>query len=380
MTDSTERRQMRRAPEGVGNQVRSERRITRRVARRRQARRRVVLLVSGLVVIAVVVALLLIFLGSPGGGSSAETTRTTQAAAEDDGSAASPSTVVLALRQTGTIPVLVLLHPLSSAGVAMGMLGATLVKTSQGFKTLAELENGGQGDSVVASSLSDLLGLKVEGVTVIEWQVLLQALNRLGATGAWPQTLGGTSSATTQATDAVMALAAKAGSADWQAAVGAMALKGDGTGLRLTLKAAAAAGWSKTSMPGRAVEGVDFSYFEPDAAVAKTLLGGRSSGAAVTLEIQNGSGLAGGAEQAAGVLKPLGYTLLAFRNADDFPDVETTRIIASSDTAGEATRLQTLLGVGKVEVDAGQAAGHVVVIIGKDFTPPASTTTTQSAQ
>jgi hypothetical protein len=80
------------------------------------------------------------------------------------------------------------------------------------------------------------------------------------------------------------------------------------------------------------------------------------------------------------VLKPLGYTLLAFRNADDFPDVETTRIIASSDTAGEAARLQTLLGVGKVEVDAGQAAGHIVVIIGKDFTPPASSTTTQSAQ
>jgi hypothetical protein len=63
------------------------------------------------------------------------------------------------------------------------------------------------------------------------------------------------------------------------------------------------------------------------------------------------------------------------RNADGFPDVQATRIIASSDTGAEALQVQTLLGVGTVEEDAGQAPGHIVVIVGKDFIPPISSET-----
>ena len=40
-----------------------------------------------------------------------------------------------------------------------------------------------------------------------------------------------------------------------------------------------------------------------------------------------------------------------------------------------ALQVQTLLGVGTVEEDAGLAPGHIVVIVGKDFIPPASSET-----
>lgn len=136
--------------------------------------------------------------------------------------------------------------------------------------------------------------------------------------------------------------------------------------------AASTGGWNQVTLPGKAVEGLDFAYFEPDVAMAKILLGGKSSNPAISLEVQNGSGLAGGAEKAIELLKPLGYTELPVRNADGFPDVQATRIIASSDTGAEALQVQTLLGVGTVEEDAGQAPGHIVVIVGKDFTPPIS--------
>ena len=217
-----------------------------------------------------------------------------------------------------------------------------------------------------------MLGAKVSGVAVVEWTELLRVLSQAGVGGSRPGTLGSDSTAASQAIDAVGALASSTGTAAGRSAVQGMVLKGDTAALDVTLKALGSGGWSQVTPPGKDVEGLDFAYFEPDVAVAKTLLEGKSSGAAISLEVQNGSGLVAGAEKAAEVLKPLGYTLLPVKNADGFPDVQTTRIIASSDTAVEAARVRTLLGVGTVEQDATQPVGHVVVIVGKDFVPPTS--------
>jgi hypothetical protein len=81
------------------------------------------------------------------------------------------------------------------------------------------------------------------------------------------------------------------------------------------------------------------------------------------------------AEQAGALLEPLGYTLLPFRNADDFPDVKQTRITVSPDAVSEGERVRSMLGVGTIMEDGALASGHVVVVLGKDYVPPASTDT-----
>jgi hypothetical protein len=366
-----------------GGQARSERRTTRRAARRRQTRRRIIFLVSGLVIIAVVVGILLVFVGDPNGSSSAatipttgtsQTSGTTQAASKTSGDSVPAGTTLLAVEQAGKAQAVVLLHPLAAGGVEMSMPGSTLVKTSEGFKTLADLLSNGKAQNV-APSLSDMLGVKVSGAAIVEWAELLRVLNELGAGGTRPQTLGPAGNVTSEVAYAVMTLAAKSGEDSGRAAVQGMKVTGDGGAFRATLKAASTSGWTQVALPGKAVEGLDFAYFEPDVAMAKILLGGKSSNPAVSLEVQNGSGLAGGAEKAVELLKPLGYTELPVRNADGFPNVQATRIIASSDTGAEALQVQTLLAVGTVEEDAGQAPGRIVVIVGKDFIPPISSDT-----
>ena len=383
MTDPDGERRVRRSMSAGGGQARSERRTTRRAARRRQARRRIIFLVSGLVMIAVVVGILLVFVGDPNGSSSAATvpttrssqsSETTQAASKTGGGSVPPGTTLLAVEQAGKAQAVVLLHPLAAGGVEMSMPGSTLVKTSEGFKTLADLLSTGKAQNV-APSLSDMLGIKVSGAAIVEWPELLRVLNELGAGGTRPQTLDAAGDATSQVADAVMTLAGKSGDDPGRAAVQGMKVAGDGGAFKATLRAAGTSGWTQVALPGKAVEGLDFAYFEPDVALAKILLSGKRSNPAVSLEVQNGSGLAGVAEKAVELLKPLGYTELPVRNADGFPDVQATRIIASSDMGAAALQVQTLLGVGTVEEDAGQAPGHIVVIVGKDFIPPASSET-----
>jgi hypothetical protein len=123
------------------------------------------------------------------------------------------------------------------------------------------------------------------------------------------------------------------------------------------------------------VTGTGFSYFEPDIATAKALLG-TSDQAAYTVAVQNGSGLIGAAEQAGALLEPLGYTMSAYGNAAAFPNVEKTSISAAADSMGEAARIKQILGVGTVQQDASLPSRHIRVIVGKDF----SARTTGSSQ
>ncbi len=123
-------------------------------------------------------------------------------------------------------------------------------------------------------------------------------------------------------------------------------------------------------LPGKVVEGLGFAYFEPDLRQARALLSGERSGADITMEVQNGSGAIGIAQQVGEMLGPLGYDMLPFRNAEGFPDVVTTRIIVAPDAGSEAERIRSVLGVGRIEQDDSLEPGRVIVIVGKDFVPP----------
>ena len=122
------------------------------------------------------------------------------------------------------------------------------------------------------------------------------------------------------------------------------------------------------------VEGVDFTYYEPDVEWAKVLLAGEDAGPAVTLEVQNGSGALDAAEEAGRLLEWPRYVQLPFGNSPDFPDVRQTRIVTAPDVAVEAKRVRARLGVGRIEEDAGLAPGHILVVVGRDFIPPSVTT------
>jgi len=128
-------------------------------------------------------------------------------------------------------------------------------------------------------------------------------------------------------------------------------------------------------LSGRLVEGVGFKYVEPDVEAAKAALAGRSAEVNVTLQVQNGSGVVGIAQEAGEVLAPLGYTMLPAGNSADFPDVERTRIQVAPDVADLGGRVRALLGVGAIEVDETLKPGYIIVVIGKDYIPPATTAT-----
>jgi hypothetical protein len=93
----------------------------------------------------------------------------------------------------------------------------------------------------------------------------------------------------------------------------------------------------------------------------------------ITLQVQNGSGVLGIAQQAGELLASLGYMMLPAGNSKDFPDVERTRITVSPDAADQGERVRTLLGVGTITEDTTLGSGTVVVVLGKDYVPPATT-------
>ncbi len=73
------------------------------------------------------------------------------------------------------------------------------------------------------------------------------------------------------------------------------------------------------------------------------------------------------AEAATEVISILGLTMLEPKNAEQFPDVASTQILAAPDAVAQAERVRTLLKVGKVVEQKDLPAGRIVVIIGKDL-------------
>ena len=349
---------------------RSERRTYRRSARKRRSRFRLGLVVGPALVVIAALVVFLVLMGGPEGDGSTLTTLPVVTAA---------SSGLLIVEQADAVPVVVLVHPGDEAGQVLAVQGITLLKTAgQGFRTLSELHTAGQ-DEALSAAVAEALGVSIKPVATVQWSDLRAAMVSANAGDAPPTTLTSEDGEAGQVAGAVLALIAGGGSGSGAAAWEALPLEGDASGFRETAKDLAstmnADEWTAAELAGRLVEGAGFRYLEPDVSGAKALLAGTEGRPAVTLQVQNGSGVVGIAEQVGELLEPLGYEMLPAGNSEDFPDVERTRIVVSSDATAQGEQVRALLGVGTIRQDQALEPGQVIVVLGKDYMPPATTTT-----
>jgi hypothetical protein len=284
---------------------------------------------------------------------------------------------VVGIRNGEAYPAFVLLARSNEwGGGALGMPGTTLTKTDDGFRTLAELYQADKIQALLAGLNTDL-GTQASGLAVVEWAGLSKGLKQAGSAVLWEETIGSDVAGAGEAARAVLAFVGAAVSSpeNWSA----VDLSGQSDWMRSFMTAVAPAvakgAWKEAVLPGKSREGLSETFFEGDMTAARAVLAGAAKApAAVTLEVQNGSGYLEAAQAAGAILEPLGYTLAPYTNAEDFPDVATTTIMASPDVLLEAGKVRELLGVGVVNEDDALASGHIRVVLGKDFEPdePAS--------
>jgi len=163
------------------------------------------------------------------------------------------------------------------------------------------------------------------------------------------------------------ALLGAAGTAEGDAALATLPVVGSEETARAALRAIDVRTALSSAIPGRPVEGVGFSYFEPDVPALQAMLGGEAAESAVSVEVQNGSGVVGAAQKISDTIAPLGYTVLPPKNAEGFPDVQSTQLFAAPDVLAEADRLRGLLGYGTVVQQDTLPAGRVIIVVGKDL-------------
>ncbi|MCA1829981.1 MAG: LCP family protein [Actinobacteria bacterium] len=92
-----------------------------------------------------------------------------------------------------------------------------------------------------------------------------------------------------------------------------------------------------------------------------------------SIEIQNGTGVAGAGERPAALLVEDGFKIAIARNADSFRHAHTTITVYGQNDAARALadRLRTLLGRGAVQfAPQGQTVVQATIVIGRDFVNP----------
>jgi LCP family protein required for cell wall assembly len=86
------------------------------------------------------------------------------------------------------------------------------------------------------------------------------------------------------------------------------------------------------------------------------------------VEVLNGSGLTGVANEAASILKSEGFTIVSVSNADRF-DYEKTTVIYKGDKMDDARKIAELVNGSQMQQQAVKSRGaDITVIIGKDWT------------
>lgn len=352
----------------LGYRSRSERRTYRRAARVRKSRAKLWLVVGpASAAIAAIVVLLTLM-----GGPETETRPTTTVA---------PAKVyaggLLVIENGDEVPAVVLLQAREGGGLVLSIPGLTLVNTpSEGFKTLADLY-ATDGDADLDVVLGDAFSARPAATASVEWSELQD-----GFAAAGMQELPSQAPISDEDEHEEVALAVltslAAGESGAKALWDAVPLEGDSSGFRDVVAEIASSvaedEWTAAGLSGRLVESSGGEYLEPDVRHAKALLEGTVDDLVFTLQVQNGSGVVGIAEQTVELLEPMGYTMLPVGNAEGFPDVEQTRITASPDAAAEARRVRSFLGVGIVAEDEALESGHLILVLGKDYVPPTTTT------
>lgn len=357
---------------GIGSGgSRSQRRSARRKAKRRKRARRFYAAVLPVFVVVIAVVALLIVLG----GRAEETKQTKPEPSAADAGGATAMAAVLGIRQRDGLPALVLLaRSKAGGGVALGMPGMTIIKTDDGFKTLSELY---EADKIqpLLTGLNTALGTQAAGLAVVQWADILRSLEQVGSTQQWRATIeddvGGAGEAARAVAMFVGALVSSPGLWDGVSSSG----QSDWMHSFMTAIAPALAHgeWIEAVLPGTLKESAAATFFEPNVAAARGVLAGKANApASVILEVQNGSGLLEAAQTAGAILESLGFTLAPYANAEGFPDVAATTIMASSDVLMEASEVRDLLGIGSVQEDDSLAPKHIRVVLGKDFNPTRS--------
>lgn len=131
-------------------------------------------------------------------------------------------------------------------------------------------------------------------------------------------------------------------------------------------------------MPVKPIKLGSQTYFEPQRQQIADLLRSwwgidpRKAELATRVIVYNGSGKPGIAGEAAQVLIRGGFRVVDTKNADKFT-YKTTSIIVRRGDASRGQAVAKALGVGKVSVDlSDEEVTDVIVIIGKDYRPPAA--------
>jgi hypothetical protein len=352
----------------LGYRSRLERRTARRAVRRRQVSTKMWRAMVPVVALLAIVVILLIAFGGGGGDDPAQGTATTLAVEPKAGSG------LLVVEQEDGVPEVLLLHPTGGSGVVMAIPGITLLKTAEGFKTVAELHESGE-PGALQTALAEAFGVAVGPAATVEWLQLRDAMLSAGIADVPAVALSMEGTDAESVAQVALDFLGTAGSEPGAQAWESVSLSGDGAGFREAVAAnveVLADGWSAVALSGSLAEGIGFKYLEPDAAEARALLGGSSRESTIKIEVQNGSGAIGAAEAAAAMLQALGYMIPPVGNSDDFPDVTTTRITTAPDVAADAEQVRATLGVGKVTEDEDQDLGTILVVLGADFVPPSS--------
>lgn len=362
---ASDRRSGRRARHSAGPVAKPGSRRSRHLAQQSRRRRRTRwVVVSGVLTAAVIagaVAWLVLHRDESISSGSATSTSTTVAAGGGD-------TYVLRVIGTGGIAAA---DVLISAGrrptMVLGFPAATLVQGSAGFEPLDELLRK-RDPAAGLDGLEQLVNTRPGGVAEVTWTALRTALGSAGFADDWPESLGTAQPKAAETVARALAAIAAASTADAGGkALDNLPLAGAVAGVRRSLRALAAGPEVVAALPGKTVEGRDFIYYEPDTAALRRLLGSTPPEKAISVEVQNGSGMVGIAQKVMEVIAPMGYTMLPAKNAAGFPDVAATRIFAAPDALAEADRLRGVLKHGTVVKQETLPPGRIVVVVGKDL-------------
>jgi hypothetical protein len=341
-------------------------------SRRRRNKRWLLLAVVALAVLGVAAAAVWFLSRGGDGGTSAALTTVSTAASQTVAPASGRRSYVLRVSGGGgevVVDAVIITGDASTAVV--GFPAVTLVEGAAGFEPLDELLAKADPSAGLAG-LERLLGDRPVGVAEVTWAAVRSSLASAGVPGDRPENLG---TAQPKAADtvakALAALAAASAGDTGRKALAGLAITGEADAVKAALSTLPAGIDVAAVVPGKTVKGNGYAYYEPDRAAIRRLLGETPPEQAISVEVQNGSGEVGIAERVVKVIAPLGYTMLPAGNADDFPDVATTRIFAAPDTLAEADRLRGVLRHGTVVRQESLPAGRILVVIGKDL-PAAS--------
>ncbi len=280
--------------------------------------------------------------------------------------------VLLEVLQDDKVAVVVLLAAERTPSMIVGMPGQTLVRAPAGFEPLDSLLAAGGEEGALfgeaAAGVEGVLGARPTARASIGWAQLTDAVADAGLNLPGVDILAADDGdVAAVVAETVASLAGASATTKGSDAIDRMSLTGQAEAFRVTLRALSAGSQVTVGIPGRPVEGTGFAYYEPDMTAIQTLLGGEPRESDITVEVQNGSGVVGAAQKVSDAIEPLGYTLLAPRNAEGFPDVELTQIFAAGDAAAEADHLRGALGKGTVVKQGALPSGRIVVIVGKDL-------------